>query len=76
MFDIFSCPLTCLSPLDSISSVSVVGKISVIKVIKSCESLAVQWLRLCKSIAGGMGSIPGGGTKVPHAEQCSQKKKK
>ena len=76
MFDIFSCPLTCLSPLDSISSVSVVGKITVIKVIKSCESLAVQWLRLCKSIAGGMGSIPGGGTKVPHAEQCSQKKKK
>ena len=30
-------------------------------------SLAVQWLRLCISTAGGMGSIPGGGTKIPHA---------
>ena len=33
-------------------------------------------LRLCASTSGGMGSIPGGGTKVPHAELRSQKKKK
>ena len=39
-------------------------------------SLAVQWLRLCASTAVGAGSIPGQGTKSPHAAWCSQKKKK
>ena len=29
-------------------------------------SLVVQWLRLCAPNAGGLGSIPGGGTKIPH----------
>ena len=38
--------------------------------------LAVQWLRLCTSTAGGTGSIPGQRTKIPHAMQCNQKKKK
>ena len=38
-------------------------------------SLEVQWLRLHASIAGGMGSIPGGGTKILHAVQPGQKKK-
>ena len=32
-------------------------------------SLAVQWLRLHASSAGGMGSIPGRGTKIPQATQ-------
>ena len=32
-------------------------------------SLAVQWLRLCDSSTGDVGSIPGGGTKIPHAVQ-------
>ena len=27
--------------------------------------MAVQWLGLCTSAAGGMGSIAGGGTKIP-----------
>ena len=39
-------------------------------------SLAVQWLRLCASTVGGMGSIPGWGTKIQHAMRCSPKKKK
>ena len=40
-------------------------------------SPAVQWLGLCPSTARGTGSIPGQGTKIPHATwQCSQKKKK
>ena len=30
-------------------------------------SLAVQWLRLQASTSGGAGSIPGQGTKIPHA---------
>ena len=38
--------------------------------------LVVQWLRLPASTAGGMGSIPGPGTKIPHATWRSQKKKK
>ena len=38
-------------------------------------SLAVQWLRLRASTAGGVGSIPGWGTRIPHASQCSQKTK-
>ena len=36
-------------------------------------SLVVQWLRLCGSTAGGTGSIPGQGTKIPPATWCSQK---
>ena len=32
-------------------------------------SLAVQWLRLHTSTAGVTGSIPGQGTKIPHAAQ-------
>ena len=30
-------------------------------------SLVVQWLRLCASNAGDVGSIPAGGTKIPYA---------
>ena len=37
-------------------------------------SLAVQWLGLCASTAGGVGSIPGQGTKIPHAAERGQKK--
>ena len=35
-------------------------------------SLAVQRLRLCTSNAGGTDSIPGRGTKIPHAARHSQ----
>ena len=38
--------------------------------------MVVQWLRLCTSNAEGMDSIPGQGTKIPHAARCSKKKKK
>ena len=38
------------------------------------NSLAVQWLGPWASTAGGMGSIPGRGTKIPHAARRSQKK--
>ena len=33
-------------------------------------SLVVQWLRFCASEAGGIGSIPDQGTKIPHAGRC------
>ena len=36
-------------------------------------SLAVQWLRLRASNAGGAGSIPGWGTRIPHAAQHGKK---
>ena len=35
----------------------------------------VQWLRLPAPTAGGTDSIPGGGTKIPHATRCWGKKK-
>ena len=37
------------------------------KVKKMGTSLAVQWLGLCASTAGGRGSIPGWGTRISHA---------
>ena len=37
------------------------------------NSLVVQWLGLCISTAGGPGSIPGRGTKIPQAAWCGQK---
>jgi len=36
-------------------------------------SLVLQWLRLCTANAGGVGSIPGLGTKIPHAMWNGQK---
>ena len=39
-------------------------------------SLAVQGLTLCTSRAGGVGLIPGQGTKIPHAMLCGLKMKK
>ena len=41
----------------------------------STRAPVVQWLRLQASKAGGIGSIPNQGTKIPHAVWCSQKKK-
>ena len=32
-----------------------------------------QWLRLCASNTGDLGSIPGEGTKSPHALWCGKK---
>ena len=39
-------------------------------------SLEVQWLRPFTSNAGGVGLIPGWGTKIPHAAEHGQKVKK
>ena len=41
----------------------------------SGNSLVVQWLKLCTSMAGGLDSIPGQGTKILKAVQCGQKEK-
>ena len=38
-------------------------------------SLAVQWLRLHTSNAGGVGSIPGQGSNIPHATVWQKNKK-
>ena len=38
--------------------------------------MVVQWLRLQAPNAGGLGSIPSWGTKIPHAASCDHKKKK
>ena len=39
------------------------------------DFLAVHWLRLHASNAGAAGSIPGWGTKIPHAAWRGQKTK-
>ena len=39
------------------------------------NSLVVQWLRFCASNAGGVGSIPGQETKIPHVARCGQNTK-
>jgi hypothetical protein len=39
-------------------------------------SLVVQWLILCASTEWGMGSIPGQGTKIPHAVRHGKKMEK
>ena len=44
-------------------------KLQIKNIAQEGTSLAVQWLRLCGSNAGAMGSIPGWGTKIPHAVQ-------
>ena len=44
------------------------------EMLRRGTSLVVQWLRPHASNAGGTSSIPGRGTKIPHATQ--QKKKK
>ena len=46
--------------------------VSRFKVFLLGTSLAVQWLRLCTSTTGGVGSIPSRGTKIPHATQRGQ----
>ena len=45
------------------------------KTVFSKTSEAVQWLRLCASTTGGTGSIPGWGTKAPHAAGRPKEKK-
>ena len=51
-------------------------KATVIKTVWYWTSLAVQWLRLHASTAGGGGSVPGWGTKNPQSVQYGQKIKK
>ena len=50
-------------------------KISFKSKISQGTSLAIQWLRLCTSIAEGVSLICGWGTKIPHAMRCSQTEK-
>ena len=54
---------------------SFVSQLSHLK-IRIGTSFVVQWLRLCAPIAGGMGSIPGRETRIPHATGHDLKKKK
>ena len=42
-------------------------KIPHLKVHESGTPLVIQWLRICASITGDMGSIPGQGIKNPQA---------
>ena len=52
------------------------GKSCIIKKYSCREFPAVQWVRLGAFTAVGLGSVPGGGIKIPQAVQRSQKKKR
>ena len=52
------------------------NELSLSKGTAAGTSLVVQWLRLCASTARGASSIPGWGTKIPHAAQPKKKKKR
>ena len=49
------------------------GIINIVKNDHTGTSLVVQWSRLCASTAGGTGSTPGQGTKIPCAAWRGQK---
>jgi len=51
------------------------SKIVSFKKVQFGTSLGVQWLRLHASTAGGVGSIPGQGTKIPYASAWPKKKR-
>ena len=55
--------------------ISFSGSITLFQEFHCRTSLVVQWLRLSIPNAGGAGSIPGQGTKIPHAVCCTKKKK-
>ena len=58
------------------SGFSILFILCMLKFFHAGTSLAVQWLRLHASNAGGTGSIPGWGTKIPHPTCCGLKNKK
>ena len=67
----------CLSTDDWINKIEYIHAMEYYLAMKrNGTSLVVQWLRLQASIAGSAGSIPGQGTKILHAVQHGQIKKK
>ena len=53
-----------------------VYNLHVMRCQRTGTSLVVQWLRLCAPNAGGMGSIPGQGTRILYTSPRGQKKKR
>ena len=49
--------------------------VTILIISLSRNSLAVQWLGFHANTTGSTGSVPGQGTKMPHAVHPSQKKK-
>ena len=64
---------SCVS-LNSVSFTFLMYKIETV-LAPTRNSLLVQWLALCASNTGDMGSLSGQRTKIPHAMWSSQKKK-
>ena len=76
----FKCLSSCLMfnasrKLPTITFFLILNLSTIKKTYNPGTSLVVQWLRLHASIAGGMGSIPGQGAKIPHAVWHGQKQK-
>ena len=71
-------PLTLPTLKTDFPSLFIENKVSLIisKIPSFRTSLVVQWLRFWAFNAREAGSIPGQGTKIPHAVHFGQKKKK
>ena len=76
MFSKIIIPLYLLPSVQQCSNSTSSPTCSLLILVILGTSQAVQWLTFCASTAGGMGSIPGWGTKILHAARYSQKKKK
>ena len=76
--------LHCITSLSLSLSLKLIPNLYKYKSIKNIAIIQLQklfiqgfpWLGLCVSITEDMSLISGWGTKIPHAVQCSQKKKK
>ena len=54
-------------PLSCIEQQHCLARVAVLKLSSYWTSLVSQWLIPHASNAGGVGSVPGPGTKIPHA---------
>ena len=65
--------VTIKASCNSVSKKTRLGMLQQKTKISAMTSLVAQWLGLSASTAWGTGSVPGQGTKIPHAMWNSQK---
>ena len=59
-----------------LKSIKINKGLRIVKTLLKGSFLVVWWLRFHISNSGGMGSIPGQETRVPHGTQTKRKRKK
>ena len=66
---------SCATILVEKTNIFLISGVMSFQTVGAGTSLAVQWLSLHTSNAGGTGLIPGQRTKIPHAMRCGCQKK-